>query len=234
MIHRKRTSQGFVGSRGLAWVLVCLLVLCAFVGAASGQSGRRAQRPGEATPAPSTVEPKEEPNVASVNPVETAKLSLFVVDHFSSEEIPANVVREIVQSFYGRLRERSTAVAVTLERDLSRKEAVEHAKKVMRTYVVWLEVQTDAPEAERASGEPGDDDALAVTYVVFTPGTAEIKTEGRVYYQHLNERAQSGGGNRKRKRPRPVRLPSEETLEGVGRAAADRVLAAFKEMLPPS
>jgi hypothetical protein len=41
------------------------------------------------------------------------------------------------------------------------------------------------------------------------------------------------GANRQRKRPQ-VRLPSEETLEGVGRAAADRVLAAFKDLLPQS
>jgi hypothetical protein len=155
-----------------------------------------------------------------------------VADHFSSDEIPSNIAREIVQSFYGRLRERSPAIAVTLERDMSRKEAVERARKAQRVFVVWLQVQKETQEAERASREESDYETLATSYVVFVPGTAEVKTEGRVYYQQLNGRALNDSKNRKRRRPPPVRLPAEETLEGVGRAAADRVLASFKDQLP--
>jgi hypothetical protein len=177
---------------------------------------------------------KDETATSSVNPVETAKLSLFVADHFPSDEIPSSVAREIVQSFYGRLRERSDAIAVTWERDLSRKDAVERARKVQRTFVVWLQVQVDTPEGGRASREESDYETLATTYVVFMPGTAEVKTEGRVYYQQLNGRALNDSKNRRRRRPPPLRLPAEETLEGVGRAAADRVLASFKDQLPPS
>jgi hypothetical protein len=233
MIHRMRFFQGVLSLRRRSDFLLCLLVLCGACGVALGQSGRRGQRQGEAATSQSPAAQKDEATSSNVNPLEAPKLSLFVADHFSSEEVPSNVAREIVQSFYGRLRERSAAIAVTPERDLSRKEAVEHARKEKQTFVVWLQVRTDAPEDERAKGEASDYDALAITYVVFTPGTAEIRTEGRVYYQHLNEHAQMSSGNRKRRQP-PVRLPSEDTLEGVGRAAADRVLASFKDLLPPS
>ncbi|HEV7858381.1 MAG TPA: hypothetical protein VGO91_07100 [Pyrinomonadaceae bacterium] len=215
-------------------MLLCLLVVCVACGVALGQSGRRSGKQGDATPSQSQAVQKDETATSSVNPVETAKLSLFVADHFPSDEIPSSVAREIVQSFYGRLRERSDAIAVTWERDLSRKDAVERARKVQRTFVVWLQVQVDTPEGGRASREESDYETLATTYVVFMPGTAEVKTEGRVYYQQLNGRALNDSKNRRRRRPPPLRLPAEETLEGVGRAAADRVLASFKDQLPPS
>jgi hypothetical protein len=223
--------RGVAVSRGLAGSLLCLLVLCAASGVALGQSGRRSGKQGEAAPSSSPAGQKDDAMAANVNAGEAPKLSLFVADHFSSEDIPANVAREIVQSFYARLHERYASLAVTQERDMSRKEAVEHARKVQKMFVVWLQVETDRPESERAKQEASDYDTLAVTYVVFTPGTAEIKTEGRVYYQRLNERAMRNSANRQRRRP-PVRLPSEETLEGVGRVAADRVLSAFKDLLP--
>jgi hypothetical protein len=231
MMYRMKFWWGVAGLRGLAGSLLCLLVLCAASGDALGQSGRRGGRQGEATPSSSPAGQKDEATAANVNAVEAPKLSLFVADHFSSEDIPSNIAREIVQSFYSRLHERYASLAVTQERDMSRKEAVERARKVQKIFVVWLQVETDRPETEREKPDASDYDTLAVTYVVFTPGTAEIKTEGRVYYQRLNERAMRNGANRQRRRP-PVRLPSEETLEGVGRLAADRVLATFKDLLP--
>jgi hypothetical protein len=226
--------RGLGGARGLRGLLLCVVLVCAAGGVALGQSGRRGGKQGDATPAQSQTLGRDEAKTSSnVNPVEAPKLSLFVADHFSSDEIPSSLAREIVQSFYGRLRERSDAVAVTLERDMSRKDAVERARKVQHVFVVWLQVQMDTPEAERASREESDYETLVTTYVVFIPGTAEVKTEGRVYYQQLNGRAQDNSKNRKRRRPPPVRLPAAETLEGVGRAAADRVLASFKDQLPP-
>jgi hypothetical protein len=233
MMYRERFLRGVVSARKLRGFLLCVLVLCGSSSVALGQSGRRGGKQGDATPSQSQTAQRDEATTPNVNPVEAPKLSLFVADHFASEEIPSNLAREIVQSFYARLRERSDAIAVTLERDLSRKDAVERARKVQRTFVVWLQVRVDTPEGARAGLEESDYETIATTYFVFMPGTAEVKAEGSVYYQQLNGRALNDSKNRKRRRPPPVRLPSEETLEGVGRAAADRVLASFKDQLPP-
>jgi hypothetical protein len=221
-----------VGWRSISWPLILLLLTC---GVALGQSGRRAgQKPDAAVSQPSAGQNEEQ----AAQPA-SALLSLIVMDQFSSEDIPPSSAREIVQSFVTRLRERSSAIAVTLERDFSRKEAVQRAQKVQRAYVVWLQVQPDRPGGEEARpdiGDTGEFITLVLHYVVFAPGNAEIRTEGRIYYQHLDEKALAAAArssNRNRK-PRKIilRQPSEETFEGVGRAAADRVVASFKDILP--
>ena len=124
MIYRTGFLRGVASARGLGEFLLGVLVLCGVCGIALGQSGRRSSvggaKPGDATPAQSQAGQRDDATASNVNPVESPKLSLFVADHFSSDEIPSNIAREIVQSFYGRLRERSPVVAVTLERDMSR------------------------------------------------------------------------------------------------------------------
>lgn len=220
------------GWRTIGWPLVILLLTC---GVALGQSGRRAgQKPDAVASQPAAGQKNEQAAQAA-----SALLSLIVMDQFSSEDIPPSSAREIVQSFVTRLRERSSAIAVTLERDFSRKEAVERAQKVQRAYVVWLQVQPDRPGGEEATpdiGDTGEFITLVLHYIVFSPGTAEIRTEGRIYYQHLDEKALAAAArsSNKNRKPRKIilRQPSEETFEGVGHAAADRVVASFKDILP--
>ncbi|HEX8097420.1 MAG TPA: hypothetical protein VF507_05265 [Pyrinomonadaceae bacterium] len=96
-------------------------------------------------------------------------------------------------------------------------------------------MRPDTPGDDREGVAAFDFDDLVVNYVVFQPGTAEVKLDGRVYYQRPFDRANSpGGSGRSRGRePRPPRrVPAEPTPERAGRAAAERVLASFKEVLP--
>jgi hypothetical protein len=111
----------------------------------------------------------------------------------------------------------SRAVRVSSGKDLNRKEAGDHAKASKDTYVVLIQLESEM-------GDPGSViepnlRSLYVSYIVFTPGTGKIKTQGRVF---------QGQGRGPLGLPVPnTTASSEYELRRCGREAADRVLDAL-------
>jgi hypothetical protein len=100
---------------------------------------------------------------------------------------------------------------------MSRKEAIDKAKKGEEAYVVWLEMSVDNVNSASVG--------IILNYTVFSPQTGKVKTFGHVYL----DRAQVGTGNVGIGLPPSAsrRLPLEYQLKQGGREVADRVMETF-------
>lgn len=110
-----------------------------------------------------------------------------------------------------RLRSRSSAGVDVAERDLSRGEAIERAKKEQKTYVVLLTIKYDS-----MSNRYED---LELDFTVLEPVTAKVVITGRSY---LNEYRKGPVGVNPTGRVSGVY--QQEFLRRAGEEVADRVL----------
>jgi hypothetical protein len=214
------SSRSFLNLRKLQR-LVVRLSLCALLAAsfiAHAQSGRRVPKQ------PSSPDPKPpeqtEPAVQSSTPA-APLLPILVVKNLptaSSSSLLANIALE------GCIEElkQSPAVRVSSGKDKNRKEASDYAKASTDTYVVLIQLESDL--VDRGSLIEADPRTLSLTYIVFTPGTGKIKTQGRVFQGQ---------------RVGPLSLPAPNStgsydyeLRRCGREAANRVLDALSLAQP--
>ncbi|MFY9610017.1 MAG: hypothetical protein WAU45_15540 [Blastocatellia bacterium] len=198
--------------------LVVRLLLCAFLAAsftALAQSGRRIPKQ------PSSPDPKPpaqtEPPIESSSPTKvTSELPILVVKNLASIGSSSILTNVALDGCLEELKQ-SRAVQVSSGKDKNRKEASDYAKASKDTYVVLIQLDSEI-------GDPGNvigvnPRSLYVSYIVFTPGTGKIKTQGRVF------QGQSRG-------PLGVPVPNttasaEYELRRCGREAGDRVLDAL-------
>ena len=218
-----RTLRSVTGAQRL-FALFCVLLF--FAQAERGQSGRVPKQDLPSPPAPTQdrTKPGETKNPQTIS-------SLVIVNSVNSTNAPVSTSLAI-KELIGRIKE-SPNVSVTREKDMSRKEAGELAKMKADVYVIWIEFEVDASmamidrdtEATIVTGlNPG---CLFISYVMFAPGTANIRAQERIYQDGY--RAQCTGtaiGPAPQSSDRE-RYPFVRTLPKAARKAADRIMSAL-------
>lgn len=204
--------------------LLCFLLF--FAPAEKGQSGRTPKRD-LPPPSASTENPAKPSETKKPQPI----LSLVIVNSVNSANAPVwtgLALRELI----GQVKA-SPNVNVVREKDMSRKEAGELARIKTDVHVIWIEFGIDASmamidrdtEATIVTGlNPG---CLFISYVMFAPGTANIRAQERIYQDGY--RAQCTGTAIQ---PAPQssdseRYPVVRTLPKAARKAADRIMSAL-------
>jgi hypothetical protein len=211
-------------------------------GMSHAQSGRRVQKKSEpvrTSPSTQVEQPAEEPEPARPEPV-TPKYSLVVASDTSNLNSSRNFLSYIVGNCVQRLKE-SPLLAVTIESSVNRKKASDRAKTESEKYVVFIEFEGDS---FGGSGRLSD---YYVNYTIFTPGTAKIKSQGRVYLRASRNVPTVGVGGVGIPVPVPLppgttipggspggaRSPIEQTLEYAGRETGDKIMSAFDVAVAP-
>jgi hypothetical protein len=201
--------------RLLKVVTTSLMAVCLMAVIASGQSGRKLPTWSDPKPSPSPTPSDDQKQAKDKNPLTTLIVTQYVMMVGSSYY--TNVA---IETCLARLKA-SAAATINHERDMTRKDATERAKKETAAYVVWLEMDTDSMNTGMGGGNPY---RLFLTYAVFTPGTAKIKTQGRIYQSNVGSSsgpmgAPTGGG-------------PDYRLALVGPEAADRILFSLGLPIP--
>ena len=130
-----------------------------------------------------------------------------------------------------RLRE-SPAVSVQVAgQEVNRKEAHDRARAEKEAFVVLLQMQTNSNDIARPNDYRDLSNAY-INYTVFTPGTAKIKTQGRVYLDSVGSNARVGRGRVSLPMPGSRRMPVEYLVRLAAQEVADRLMAALDVALP--
>ncbi|MFN2511440.1 MAG: hypothetical protein ABR568_08345 [Pyrinomonadaceae bacterium] len=209
MNRGRTTSAPRITGSILVLLLWFLAVPC------KGQSGRRAPRT-EARAAspvtPATDVSERAPIVGNEksNHKLERKVTLLVARQLTSKHLPSEAT--IYASFIKHLN-RFTNVSGTSIGDAKRQQAILRAREEAESFVVLLQFEIDNfQEGSLVLNSPD----LEVKYFVFAPGTGELKTKGKVYYQAI-------GGAKMRKDNWPNGPPIKITVEAAGVEAAERV-----------
>ena len=194
-------------------LLVPLLLLLDVSGKA--QSGRRPPRSeprSEPALTPTTPDSESVPSVKNNkgNHRLTERVKLLVARQLSSKHMPSETT--IYASFIERLNE-FTNVSGTSIGDVKRQQAILRAREETESYVIFLQFEIDNFQEGRLVLNSPD---LEVKYFIFAPGTGELMTKGKVYYQAI-------GGAKMRKDNWPNGPPIKITVEAAGIEAAERV-----------
>ncbi len=202
-------------------LLVCLLL--AFSITAHAQSGRRAPKritlPPVTAPA-ATASPANDPQPLPL-PIVVTRFVSGINSPFQTR-IVADAILERMQ--------KSKAVTVRGGGEMNRAEARKRAQADSKSYIVWLWLEPDSVDTQRV----GVDDrsrysrSLVINYIIFMPGTGEVKTQGRVYQRTGQLTATSGG----RIGVSTGRIPDDFLLREAGREAADRILSELDLTIP--
>jgi cytoskeletal protein RodZ len=220
-------------------VETCLLALLfgcvslAFTFAARAQAGRAVRRPTQ-SPSPSAQpSPQSSPQPSahsSAHPEVT-----FIVARFVQSPSLTIETRIAFNGFVERLKQSSEVEVQAAQTEMSRGEAIERAKTEREAYVIWLRTEVDTADSENASVVTINPGCVLVTYTVFSPQTAKIKAQGRVYQRGYTPNVCTASGSRPALPPTERRrydLPYEERLRRAGHEAANRVMQAFNLRLP--
>jgi hypothetical protein len=189
---------------------LCILFVLAVCYAGQAQSGRRAPKP--LSPPTTTPTPKEagEATPPKKKPSLTQQTLIAGID--GSLNIPFYLVDALWNGFTDRIGKVSSIV-VSGDKNMSRKEASERAKKQSESYVVFLQLMTTG--ANMGIGQVNLND-LVVSYYIFAPGTGKVKENGQVYV-----RASQSILSRRL----PTSRTGEAQLTEAGRETADRVMS---------
>lgn len=210
----------------LAATLLSVLLLMWATVTAQAQSGRRAK--GGATTTTSKQDaPPADAEVLTAKPAidPETQISLIVASDEPTSAIGISVINSngsMMKGFIERLR-KSSAFNIKVEKQMGRGRASDIAKEQTEAYVAWLQFGSD-----RVTARSHDASDWYVDYVVFTPGTAKVKTGGRIYLRAYQRSVGVGGV------PVGIPLPPidgraavETSLQQAGREAAERVMAEF-------
>jgi hypothetical protein len=208
----------------IVWITLVGLTLFACSIVANAQSGRRKIDPPPAAPIPT---PTPEPTPTSRDEQQEPEI-IFLVgadQNRSYESYPISFYDAVVRGCADVLRNSSAAVDAS-NRDLPRGEAIKKAKKSPKTYVVVLELKTDA-----MGGAPSNTnfDKIELEYVVFTPLTAKVATSGRTYPNATRKGPLVVGPPTSRGAPAIYR---ETLLQRAGEEAGERILKALHLSIP--
>jgi hypothetical protein len=189
-----------------------LLILGQSVSAQSGRRAPQSQPKVAATGIDATSDGETSPNPAhkTGNHKLERKVKLLVARQLTSKHLPSEAT--IYASFIKRLNE-FTNVTGTSIGDAKRRQAVLRARQERETFVVLLQFEIDNFQEGRLVLNSPD---LEVKYFIFAPGTGELKTKGKVYYQAI-------GGAKMRKDNWPNGPPIKITVEAAGIETAERV-----------
>lgn len=223
--------------RSLITILTCTLVMVAAGSSAVlAQSGRRAPKsrnemPNNPPPSPPSDPPAQAPRIKA----EPARLPIIVGGYKldPSANFSLSFYDLVAGACINRLRE-STALMVATGGEMSRGEAINRAKREEESHVVWLELGAESEMGGTADIGVGSvrPTRIYVSYVIFTPGTAKVKSSGRVFSDTAGRVGTGRIGIGLPTRTRGGRLPAQYVLEQTGRDTADRVMNALNIPLP--
>lgn len=199
-------------SRSKGLILVPLLLILGH--SANAQSGRRApqSQPKAAAAETAATSGETSPSLANQGGHHRLehKVKLLVARQLTSKQLPSEAT--IYASFIKRLNE-FTNVSGTSLGDVKRQQAILRAREETESFVVLLQFEIDNFQEGRLVLNSPD---LEVKYFIFAPGSGELKTKGKVYYQAI-------GGAKMRKDNWPNGPPIKITVEAAGIETAERV-----------
>jgi hypothetical protein len=199
----------------LPFITIVITLLCVLsVGAQSGRKVRKT------TPAPV---PAPSPEINTPKPKEQPKPALTVVvgmerSYYFGSTASAGA-GGVLLTMVDRLEDHPGVKVAHVGRDMTRSDAVRRARSEKEAYVILLELSFD----RGASTSNGDQ--LRLSYWVYSPGTAKIKTSGQTYPQWYRNRSVILN-------PRTPNIYGDYQLEAASRDAAERILKAFHLHLP--
>ncbi len=186
-------------------VFFVLMVCCL----GQAQSGRRAPKP----LSPPTITPPPKESVPPPSPKPTPKQQTVIAGMETSMDFPPYMSEAVLDGFIARFNKASAVIVISGDKNMSRKEARDRAKKATESPVVLLNLSTQG-----VGGSIGqvDFDDLVVNFTIFSPGTGKVSEHGRV---HIRTNRNILG----------QRLPTgrygESLMKEAGRETADRVLS---------
>jgi hypothetical protein len=213
-------------------LLLCMMLILSAASLVNAQSGRKISKrpPAPATqtttpsepPIPPPTAPSTTPSTAPNTKPAIPVLVTRYLPNFNSSNIYTDIV---IDGFMARMAS-AKGVSVQVGKEVNRKQASDAAKASADGYVVWIQLQVDMVDAERAGIGANNPAYLYVDYVVFTPGTGKQKSSGHVY-----QRPNALGNG-------PLPLPrtnsaAEYMLRKAGEETAGRVLDALDLNAPP-
>ncbi len=138
------------------------------------------------------------------------EVKLLVARQLTSKPLPSETT--IYASFIKRLNEFPNVSGISIG-DAKRQRAILRAREEAESFVVLLQFEIDNFQEGRLVLNSPD---LEVKYFLFAPGTGQLKTKGKVYYQAI-------GGAKMRKDNWPNGPPIKITVEAAGIEAAERI-----------
>ena len=200
--------------------LIIVLSLLIVAMSVQAQSGRRQVKPPSVAPVP-TPTPEATPTPKKEKEQEPELVFLVAANRNSGPmSVPFTYYDAAQRGCAERLKARSSAGVDVAERDITRGEAIEKAKKEQRTYVVLLSLVIDTMSSTY--------DDLQLDFLLLEPATARVVITGRAYM------------NPNRKGPLVVgptgRVPAmyrEQLLREAGQEAADKILKKMQLASPP-
>jgi hypothetical protein len=217
-MRRESLSLSLMKERHGYFLIVSVLsILCLSQGALA-QSGRRQSKNISPSP-PASVEAKPEVEIKKPS-VKPAPVASFIVggnrlsDTFN---IPVGYLSIAIDACIERLGKASSLSVTGGGDNMSRKEAIDKAKKQETAYVVWLELKVEDNGSASSS--------IILEYSVFSPQTGKAKTSGHIYL----DRAQLNNGRIGVGLPPSStrRLSLDYLVREGGRSVADRVMDTF-------
>ena len=188
-------------------LIVITIITLLSITIAVAQSGRKSPR---SAPLPPVPMPTPEP----VAPVakEKAKPALTVVVGFDRMNYYGNagMVDEgaALRALVDRLNDHTGVEVADTKQNMSRSEAVRAARAEKEAYVIYVEITLDQMDGD-----------LRMSYWVYSPQTAKVKTSGRTYPQMYRNRGVILN---------PRSAVYGRQMEEAARDVAERILRAFQ------
>jgi len=188
-------------------LIVILIITLLSITIAGAQSGRKSPR---SAPLPPVPMPTPEP----IAPVakEKAKPALTVVVGFDRMNYYGNagMVDEAaaLRALVDRLNDHAGVEVADTKQNMSRSDAIRAARAEKEAFVIYVEISLDQMDGD-----------LRMSYWVYSPQTAKVKTSGRTYPQMYRNRGVILN---------PRTVYGTRQMEEAARDVAERILKAFQ------
>ena len=194
-------------------LIVITIITVLSVTIAMAQSGRKSPK---SAPLPPVPMPTPETIIAPVSR-EKAKPALTVVVGFERMNYYGNAAMvdegAALRALVDRLNDHAGVEVADTKRNMTRSDALRAAKTEKEAYVIYVEINLDQMDGD-----------LRMSYWVYSPQTAKIKTSGRTYPQMYRNRGVILN-------PRSTVYGTRQ-MEEAARDVAERILRAFQLHLP--
>lgn len=220
----KYLSSTFSEERRRYLLIVCALSILCLSQTTLAQSGRRQVKRESTVPPPVSAEVKTEPSATPAT-VKVDTVASFIVggDRLSASfDVPSGYLDTAIHACIDRLGKAPGLIASAGGSSMSRKDAIDKAKKQSEAHVVLIEF--------KAENNGPSQTGFVLEYSVFTPQTAKVKSFGRVYLDN----ARVGPGRVGVGIPPSIsrRLPLDYQMKEGGRSIADRIMSSFHVSSP--
>ncbi|HKO44205.1 MAG TPA: hypothetical protein VJU84_13090 [Pyrinomonadaceae bacterium] len=195
-------------------LLVITIITVVSFTIAGAQSGRKSPR---SAPLPPVPMPTPETTAPVSKEKAKAKPALTVVVGFERMNYYGNAAMvdegAALRALVDRLNDHAGVEVADTKRNMTRSDALRAAKGEKEAFVIYVEISLDQMDGD-----------LRMSYWVYSPQTAKIKTSGRTYPQMYRSRGVILN-------PRSTVYGTRQ-MEEAGRDVAERILRAFQLHLP--